>query len=116
MTRLAPVASLVGLEPIRDELARSVLCRETRYDRIVLETEQATTIEYRPTDMGITFCRTPLPPYPFYPEGVVLAFLQPENQGDTNRTAEDYRVAVLCLPIFPMNRATVSGNDPDSRP
>jgi hypothetical protein len=96
-----PVESIIGLEPLADPLGRSLLCRQWRYVRgqapeepTTLPNPHASAVHYTPNDEGIVFCDTPLPAYPFYPEGVALAFLRPEDrtQSQTLATLNDYRV------------------------
>lgn len=96
-----PVESVIGLEPLAGPLGRSLLCRQWRYVRgqapeepTTLPNPHASAVRYLPTDEGIVFCGTPLPAYPFYPEGVALAFLRPEDrtQSQTLQALNDYRV------------------------
>lgn len=84
-----PVVSITGLDPLPDPLGRSVMCRQTLYTRSpapkISRTDEnlyASAIRYHPSDEGIVFCKAPLPAYPFYPEGVTLAFLRPEDRSD----------------------------------
>lgn len=91
-----PLVSIIGLDPLPDPLGRSVMCRQARYVRspapeepTTLPNPYASAIRYLPTDEGIVFCLTPLPGYPFYPEGVALAFLRPENRAESKETLKD---------------------------
>ncbi len=91
-----PVVSITGLDPLPDPLGRSVICRQALYVRspadeqpTTLSNPYASAIRYLPTDEGIVFCRTPLPDYPFYPEGVALAFLRPENRDEPDEKLQD---------------------------
>lgn len=88
-----PIITVTGLERLPAPLGRSILCRQTLYVRgsapelpTTLPDPYATAIQYVPDDEGIVFCETPLPPYPFYPEGVALAFIRPQNRDDPNET------------------------------
>ena len=90
-----PVVSITGLDPLPDPLGRSVMCRQARHVRspapeqpTTLPNPYASAIQYLPTDEGIVFCLTPLPSYPFYPEGVALAFLRPEDRDTPQTLAE----------------------------
>ena len=96
-----PLVSIIGLHPQPDPLGRSVMCRQALYVRspapeesTTLPNPNASAIRYLPTDAGIVFCLTPLPSYPFYPEGVALAFLRPENreEAQTLDKLNDYRL------------------------
>ena len=90
-----PIESITGLTPLIGLLARSVLCAEklymradaTEYDYVVPPVYRS-AVKYVATNHGIIFCAAP-PPYPFYPEGVVLAFLRPENPENPNQSARD---------------------------
>ena len=91
-----PVESITGLDALPDPLGRSVMCRQALYVRspapeqpTTLPNPYATAIRYMPTDEGIVFCLTPLPGYPFYPEGVALAFLRPENRDVPEESLKD---------------------------
>ena len=84
---VTPLAQVIGHEPLGGTLARSHLCRRAIFVRLanpepadVVGTVYRPTIVYQPTDRGIDFC-TGAPPSPYYPEGVVLAFLKPERAG-----------------------------------
>jgi hypothetical protein len=65
------IESFSGLAPLDDYRARSLLCRVTAYARA----GAAPAIEYSPRDMGIQFCSATIPAGPYYPEGVVAAYL-----------------------------------------
>jgi hypothetical protein len=76
-----PILSIVATTPRYD---RSLFCHKTRYtlaDPTAAENDvYRQPIRYLPTDLGIFFCSGP-PTHPFYPEGVVLAFLRyPERR------------------------------------
>ncbi|RIK44525.1 MAG: hypothetical protein DCC55_02345 [Chloroflexi bacterium] len=71
----APILSIVSTVPLHD---RNLFCRKVRHDLVEAETfdpaayQQA--IRFTETDLGLHFCHGP-PAHPFYPEGVVLAYL-----------------------------------------
>lgn len=65
------IESFSGLAPLDDYRARSLLCRVTAYARA----GAPPAIEYSPRDMGILFCPATIPASPYYPEGVVAAYL-----------------------------------------
>ncbi len=76
-----PILSIVATAPRHD---RSLLCHKTRYDLADPTAQESGVyrqpIRYLPTDLGLFFCAGP-PTHPFYPEGVVLAFLRyPERR------------------------------------
>ena len=112
----APLIAAVGAAPMHD---RSQLCRKYRFQRQALRhdpADQATQqrpvyrqpITYLQFPMGIHFCGA-IPAHPFYPEGVVLAYLlqpaahgnliQPGNgqfaSGQSDSTADEARRAAL---------------------
>jgi hypothetical protein len=70
-----PIFSITGSAPLNN---RSLFCRKTRYDLAEpaaidpLAYRQA--IHYLAVDLGLYFCQGS-PAHPFYPEGVVLAYL-----------------------------------------
>ncbi|MCX6045778.1 MAG: hypothetical protein NT075_11755 [Chloroflexi bacterium] len=77
-----PISQITGLYPLHD---RSLLCRKVVYDRAdvappTLPPLTGETIAYRQdiyykaSNHGLDFCDG-APPHPFYPEGVVLAYL-----------------------------------------
>ena len=75
-----PVRWLRGSWP-RNE--RSMLCYDTRYTRTLSPVNDddhwQRSIQYVATSLGLVFCHG-TPAHPFYPEGVVLAYLlDPEN-------------------------------------
>jgi hypothetical protein len=78
-----PITEIVGLSPLDDYRARSQVCRETAYTRRAAEEGAATpTIVFDADDRGLRFCQAApneYPPHPFYPEGVVLAYLRAAN-------------------------------------
>lgn len=65
------IQSLRGLYPLEDYRARSLLCRVVDYTRA----GDAPGIEYAPHELGIQFCPATVPTSPYYPEGVVTAYL-----------------------------------------
>jgi hypothetical protein len=70
-----PLHSIVSSRPLND---RNLFCRQIRYDLAETESIDPTVIRqatrYTETDLGLHFCYGP-PAHPFYPEGVVLAYL-----------------------------------------
>ncbi len=72
-----PILAIAGLTPVDDYRARSQLCRETTYTRRqAAEGEETAAIVFDAADKGLRFCQAKIPPHPFYPEGVVLAYLR----------------------------------------
>lgn len=75
-----PIQQIIGVHPLHD---RNLLCRRFRYD---LDTAESTgglpaagrPIRYQRSDLGLHFCAG-TPGHPFYPEGVVLAYLLAGN-------------------------------------
>ena len=74
---------IAGLTPLDDYRARSQICRETQYTREAVEAdanssdgESHPAIVFDAMDEGLRFCQSEAPPHPFYPEGVVLAYLR----------------------------------------
>lgn len=71
----APILSIVGVTPLHD---RNLFCRKTRHTVADPEAVESNAyrqaIRYSETDLGLHFCYGP-PDHPFYPEGVVLAYL-----------------------------------------
>lgn len=70
-----PITSLTGVYPLHN---RSLFCRRQRFD-LVNQADAADPvapvhIAYVATDLGVQFCGA-IPPHPFYPEAVVLAYL-----------------------------------------
>ena len=79
-----PIVEIAGLTPLDDYRARSQICRETRYTRRTpADADQARDpsgepqagIVFDAADEGLRFCQDAIPPHPFYPEGVALAYL-----------------------------------------
>ncbi len=77
-----PIAQITGLYPLHD---RSLLCRRVGYDRADVAPSNLTglgneniqyrlDIHYNASNRGLDFCDG-APAYPFYAEGVVLAYL-----------------------------------------
>jgi len=108
-----PLESVTGLEPETGVLGRSNLCREVRYVRenatepigVVLPVYQS-PVKYVAQDRGIAFCQSP-PSFPFYPEGVVLGYLRPENPNDTSQTEAArtaYREQLVWVNVDPAGR------------
>lgn len=90
------VEAAVGLYPYND---RSLLCRRVDFTRTLAATTPAGAyrpdIEFKPTDQGIVFCGT-APTYPFYPEGVVLAYLKdPSGHASLATEGFDKQMQVL---------------------
>jgi hypothetical protein len=78
---LRPLETVTGQTPIAGLLSRSVLCRETRFTRTnaneppdIVPPVYQSAVRYVESDNGIVFCFG-APPHPYYPEGVVLAYL-----------------------------------------
>jgi hypothetical protein len=90
---LRPLARVVGQTPLSGLLARSVLCNEVRFARtntgepadIVQPVYQA-AVRYVESSGGIVFCQG-APSSPYYPEGVVLAYLRAAPAGATEAGA-----------------------------
>lgn len=69
-----PIQQIIGVHPLHD---RNLLCRRFRYDLETAAnggTTAGRAIRYQRTDLGLHFCAG-TPAHPFYPEGVVLAYL-----------------------------------------
>lgn len=100
-----PILSLVGSTP---QYNRSLFCRKTRYDLAEAAVPDPDAyrqgVHYVATDLGLDFCYG-APAHPFYPEGVVLAYLlepeqrnsllTPELQADPERAAELEQISSL---------------------
>lgn len=83
-----PLQTADGLTPLTGLLARSVMCRKTHFTRVnasnppdVIEPIYQSPVRYAESDGGIVFCLS-VPAYPYYPEGVVLAYLNPPPPGE----------------------------------
>ncbi|MFN8467069.1 MAG: hypothetical protein U0X20_16055 [Caldilineaceae bacterium] len=83
-----PLQTVDGLTPLTGLLARSVMCRKTHFTRVdatnppdVIEPIYQSPVRYAESDGGIVFCMS-VPAYPYYPEGVVLAYLNPPPPGE----------------------------------
>jgi hypothetical protein len=78
-----PLVDLVGLYPLEDYRARSLLCHKTAYHRLTVAPAGTATplIDFAPADEGLDFCYTPIPDHPFYPEGVALRYLLGGHDG-----------------------------------
>ena len=74
-----PITSISGLYPLADYQSRSLLCRELLYTRVLTPTseidEGQASVTFRQEDSGLQFCEDKIPEHPFYPEGVVMAYL-----------------------------------------
>jgi hypothetical protein len=88
-----PLEQVIGETPLNGLLARSVLCRETRFTRTdtgepedIVQPVYQNAVRYVESDGGIVFCNG-APASPYYPEGVVLAYLRPEPAGATESVA-----------------------------
>ncbi len=86
-----PLQTVDGLTPLTGLLARSVMCRKTHYTRVdatnprdVIDPIYQSPVRYAESDRGIVFCMA-VPAYPYYPEGVVLAYLNPPPPGEPAR-------------------------------
>ena len=81
-----PIPQIIGVHPLHD---RNLLCRRFRYDLDTAASGAGATGErpilYQKSDLGLHFCAG-TPVHPFYPEGVVLAYLL-EGQADLLDTA-----------------------------
>jgi hypothetical protein len=71
-----PILEIAGLTPVEDYRARSQICRETAYTRREASEDAPSAIVFDAADQGLRFCQAETPPHPFYPEGVVLAYLR----------------------------------------
>lgn len=90
---LRPLDQVVGETPLSGLLARSVLCSETRFTRTntgeppdIVQPVYQSAVRYVESSGGIVFCDG-APAYPYYPEGVVLAYLRPAPAGATTAVA-----------------------------
>lgn len=87
-----PIDEIAGLYPLTDYRARSVLCREILYTRSITGTHvldaEVPSLLFSEQDRGIDFCLKPMPVHPYYPEGVVIAYLKlaAEEQGKGDQT------------------------------
>lgn len=108
------ITTVTGLRPLGAVLARSYLCRETLYRRRELavpypeiDVTDTQAVQYEQEDRGLAFCASP-PSYPFYPEGVVLGYLRPEDRQDPGKTEADlaaYRNAFYASNVTEEQRA-----------
>lgn len=83
-----PLQTVDGLTPLTGLLARSVMCHKIHYERVnatnppdVIEPVYQSPVRYAESEGGIVFCSS-VPAYPYYPEGVVLAYLNPPPPGE----------------------------------
>lgn len=86
---LRPLRQVVGQTPIIGLLGRSVLCNKTIFKRAdagepqdVVPPVHQSAVRYDQSSGGIVFCAG-APSAPYYPEGVVLAYLRPAPAGAT---------------------------------
>jgi hypothetical protein len=86
---LRPLQRVVGQTPLSGLLARSVLCNEVRFTRAdtgepddVIDPIYQSAVRYVESSGGIVFCQA-APSSPYYPEGVVLAYLHSVPAGTT---------------------------------
>lgn len=76
-----PIQQIIGVHPLHD---RNLLCRRFRYDLDAAASGASgppaggRSIRYQRSDLGLSFCAS-TPVHPFYPEGVVLAYLLTGN-------------------------------------
>ena len=101
-----PITSISGLFPLADYRGRSLFCREVLYrrnqgtppnganangDTALQQPGEASfpAIWFSHTDMGIKFCKSNIPIHPFYPEGVVLAYLLQSRPANGSAPARD---------------------------
>jgi hypothetical protein len=141
-----PVKAVTGLTPLQGFRARSGLCHAWDYTRLAREPEiEEETLEqveppdpvkpeiaFDAADAGIRFCTPQIPHHPYYPEGVVLAYLlglRPSSDGLKNLLADgvtllqidtDADIARLALervedvdtyPTVPVNAATLRSGE-----
>lgn len=71
-----PIREIIAVHPLHD---RNLICRRFRYllDEAALNAGRpglGTPLRFQKSDLGLQFC-TGTPVHPFYPEGVVLAYL-----------------------------------------
>lgn len=90
---LRPLERVVGQVPLRGLLERSVMCSEIRYTRTetgeppdIVQPVYQSAVRYVESNGGIVFCMG-APSFPYYPEGVVLAYLRPTPAGATEAAA-----------------------------
>jgi hypothetical protein len=111
-----PLQAVTGQTPETGLLARSVLCRAKAYVRTnanepadVIAPIYQSAVRYVESDLGLRFCFDP-PAYPYYPEGVVLAFLRPPATAEPARGAAPAPVAqqYLWADLNDAQRATIS--------
>lgn len=122
-----PIQNIVGQFPQSGLLQRSVVCRERLYVREPAPDPAAggavyqSAVQYSPYDRGLAFCAGP-PSYPFYPEGVVLGYLRPENPNDSKQSLkdqQDYRNSLLAPTVTDADRqafnAMIDLDGPDNQ-
>jgi len=118
---LRPLEQVVGETPLSGLLARSVLCSETRFTRTntgepadIVQPVYQSAVRYVESSGGIVFCDG-APASPYYPEGVVLAYLRPAPAGATEAVAPS--PALLWSGLDPTQQATLAAgvdlNGPD---
>jgi hypothetical protein len=113
---LRPLQRVDGLVPLTGLLERSVMCRKIEYMRAdageppdVIEPIYQSAVRYVASDGGIVFCYG-APAYPYYPEGVVLAYLRPPPAGAPDDGVEpaDPAQAFLWSDLDEAQRATIN--------
>ena len=103
----APIERISGLYPLTDYRARSLLCREIQYTRNLTGTRDVSVaselpvIAFSEQDRGIDFCREPVPAHPFYPEGVVMAYLDLAAAGGSGDSDEQALARLLTPGVEP---------------
>jgi hypothetical protein len=124
---LRPLETVIGQTPLAGLLARSVLCSEVRFTRTdtgepadIVQPVYQGAVRYVESSGGIVFCDG-APAYPYYPEGVVLAFLRSAPAGATEAGAppsnllwsklDDARRARMAA-LVDLNGAEVAGSPP----
>lgn len=88
-----PLQTVTGQTPLSGLLARSVLCEEVRFSRTdageppdIVQPVYQSAVRYVESSGGIVFCKG-APAYPYYPEGVTLAWLRSAPAGATEAGA-----------------------------
>jgi hypothetical protein len=113
---LRPLQTVDGQVPLTGLLERSVMCRKVQYTRAnagepsdVIEPIYQSAVRYVASDGGIVFCLG-TPAYPYYPEGVVLAYLRPPPASEAERGQEpvDSAQTFLWSGLNDAQRATIN--------
>jgi hypothetical protein len=100
----AVIEQISGLYPLTDYRMRSLLCREILYTRSVTSTlggsgtSDLPAITFSEQDQGLKFCREPAPVHPFYPEGVVMAYLEIAGDSEIGALERETALAALLTP------------------